>query len=45
MTWVDLVVMKRVSGITKVSDELFSQSVFPGLEVDFNEKTVHVLWN
>jgi len=30
----------------QMSDELFSQSVFPtGLEVDFNEKTVHVLWN
>jgi|TARA_B100001758_G_scaffold241722_1_gene248931 hypothetical protein len=30
----------------QMSDELFSQSVFPtGLEVDFNDKTVHVLWN
>ena len=30
----------------KMSDELFSHSVFPtGLEVDFNDKTVHILWN
>jgi len=29
-----------------MSDELFSHSVFPtGLEVDFNDKIVHVLWN
>ena len=30
----------------QMSDELFSHSVFPtGLEIDFNDKTVHVLWN
>jgi len=30
----------------QMSDELFSQSVFPtGLEVDMNDKTIHVLWN
>ena len=30
----------------QMSDELFSHSVFPtGVEVDFNDKTVHVMWN
>ena len=30
----------------QMADELYSQRVFPtGLEIDFNDKTVHVLWN